>query len=224
MSKKSLPLLICAAVALAATFAQAGTLAPGLKFTDEHTISGPRNFWTDFEPMDSRGEFYAIVEIPKGTTGKWEVNQDGTIKWEIKDGKPRLVDYQGGYPVNYASSPKTVLAKELGGDGDPVDVLIVGEALPQGAYVKIKLIGILRLTDGGEKDHKLVAVAKGSPEEAAVNSIEDLNSRYKGQGTAIEQWFTNYKGPGKIQSKGWGSAKDAYDTFIQAARIYQKKK
>ena len=39
--------------------------------------------------------------------------------------------------------PKTLSPEEIGGDGDPLDVLLLGEAVPRGAYVKGKLIGVI---------------------------------------------------------------------------------
>ena len=39
--------------------------------------------------------------------------------------------------------PQTLSPEEIGGDGDPLDVLLLGEAVPRGAYVKGKLIRVM---------------------------------------------------------------------------------
>jgi inorganic pyrophosphatase len=200
----------------------ADELAPGCKLVDQYTVACAQNLWSDVKPTDAKGDFYAVVEIPRGTTGKWNVEKDGTIKWEMKGGKPRIVDYQGGYPFNYGISPRTMMTEKLGGDGTPCDVVIIGDPLPRGTVARIKIIGMLKLLDGGAKDSKIMAVVKGSPEDVKVNSVDDLNALYKGQGAAIEQWFSNYKGPGKIQSKGYNPAQEAYETFLQAAKAFNK--
>ena len=66
------------------------------------------------------GTVKAIVEIPAGTSAKWEISKDDphAVYWELKKGAPRIVDYLG-YPGNYGAIPGTALPKELGGDGDP---------------------------------------------------------------------------------------------------------
>ena len=46
--------------------------------------------------------------------------------------KPREVKYLG-YPGNYGMIPRTLLPKELGGDGDPLDVIVLGPAVERGS-------------------------------------------------------------------------------------------
>ena len=128
-----------------------------------HTLVGPKNFLKDFEPINSDGTINVVIEIPAGTAAKWEVDKkDGSLKWEFKEGKPRIVKYLG-YPGNYGMVPQTLLSKELGGDGDPLDVLVLGKMVPRGSVVDAKLIGILKFLDGGEQDDKLLAVLPGTP-------------------------------------------------------------
>ncbi len=108
------------------TGTQAETIAPNLRLIDSYTIVGPKNFLTDYEPVNRDGTINVVVEIPTGTTAKWEVTKpDGKLQWEFKRGKPRVVKYLG-YPGNYGMLPRTLLAKEDGGDGDPLDVIVLG--------------------------------------------------------------------------------------------------
>jgi len=119
-------------------------IAPDVKMFDQYTIKGSRNFYNGYEPGDSKGNVNVVVEILKGTTGKWEVStKDGSIKWEFKKGKPREVTYLGGYPANYGSIPKTLLPKQYGGDGDPIDIVVFGETIPRGSVIKVKLRDIV---------------------------------------------------------------------------------
>ena len=57
--------------------------------------------------------------------------------WEFKDGKPRIVKYLG-YPGNYGMVPKTLLPENLGGDGDPLDVIVLGPQVERGSVIKCK--------------------------------------------------------------------------------------
>ncbi|MGH7149636.1 MAG: inorganic diphosphatase, partial [Planctomycetota bacterium] len=113
------------------TAVAASPIAPGARLLDEKTIEGERNFLSGWEARTESGGVRAVVEIPAGRLDKWEVkNEDGLLHWDLKDGKPRVVKYLG-YPVNYGMVPRTVLSKERGGDGDPLDILVLGASLPR---------------------------------------------------------------------------------------------
>jgi len=172
--------------------------------------------------MHDDGDINAAVEILAGTLEKWEVDKtDGNLKLEHIDGAPRIINYLG-YPANYGMIPQTLLPKESGGDGDPLDVIILGPAVDRGKVVKCKLIGVLYLTDHGERDDKLIAVLADSP-LYEVDSMNELNQNYNGIEKILQLWFTNYKGPGKIQSKGFGSKKEALEILKFAIENYSKK-
>jgi inorganic pyrophosphatase len=156
-------------------------------------IKGDANFWTGYDPVNLDGTINVAVEIPAGTTAKYEVSmKTGMIELEQKNGKPRFVQYLG-YPCNYGNVPRSVLLKGKGGDGDPLDVLLLGPAVPTGSIVKARAIGVLTLVDGGEVDDKLVAVMPNGP-FAMVSSLEDLNRKFPGVTTILQTWFTSYKG------------------------------
>ena len=198
----------------------ADEVATGLKYLDQYTLSSPKNFLKDYKPTNSDGTINVVVEIPTGTTAKWEVDKvDGSLKWEFKKGKPRKVKYLG-YPGNYGMIPQTLLPKELGGDGDPLDVLVLGTSVPRGSVVKAKLIGVLKCLDGGEQDDKLLAVLSGTP-FFNVNNIKELNMQFDGASKIIEIWFSNYKGPGQVESKGITSVEEANKVLNLAIRAYK---
>lgn len=166
------------------------------------------NLLTDYEPINNNGDINAIIEIPSGTLDKWELNKTtGKVEWEHVNGVPRVVNYIG-YPGNYGMIPRTLLSKENGGDGDPLDVIVLGPPAERGSVVKAKLIGVLYLVDRGEQDDKLIAVSSNSP-LYSVNDIDELNQKYNGISDILQLWFTNYKGPGKMISKGFGSKVEA---------------
>ena len=174
-----------------------------------------KNLLTDFKPMFKDGDINVVIEIPTGTIEKWEVDKsDGQIKHEIKNNKARIIQYIG-YPGNYGMVPRTLLPKELGGDGDPLDVIVLGPPLERGSVVKCKLIGILNLLDHGEHDDKLIAILENTP-LYQVNSIEELDKKYNGVSEIIKLWFTNYKGPGQLESIGF-SNKELANTILKSA-------
>lgn len=165
----------------------------------------------------------AAIEIPAGTIAKWEFNKDNlTLEIEEVDGQPRQVNYLG-YPGNYGMIPGTILPKELGGDGDPLDVLVLGSPIEQGYVVQCRPIGVLQLLDHEEQDDKIIAV---NPESAFgdITTIEALDSTYTGVLGIIETWFENYKGPGKMESKGYASHEEAKQLIKTASKAYRKSK
>jgi inorganic pyrophosphatase len=196
-------------------------VALGLKYSDQYTLVGPKNLLKDFAPINPDGTINVVIEIPTGTTAKWEVDKaDGSLKWEFKKGKPRIVKYLG-YPGNYGMIPQTLLSKDLGGDGDPLDVLVLGSSVPRGSVVKAKLIGVLKFLDEGEQDDKLLAVLSDTP-FFEINSIKELDQKFEGVSKIIEIWFTNYKGPGKVESNGMDSIEEAKKVLNMAIKAYME--
>ncbi|MCP4719358.1 MAG: inorganic diphosphatase, partial [Desulfobacteraceae bacterium] len=130
----------------------------------------------------------------------------GMLELEQKNGKARFVKYLG-YPGNYGMIPRTILPKEQGGDGDPMDVLVLGPAVPIGSIIKARPIGVLDLLDRGEKDYKILMVQEGSPMDIC-DSVECLDEKFPGVTTIVKTWFTSYKGRDKkgnfkLEAKGF---------------------
>lgn len=178
------------------------------------------NFISDYFPLFPDGDINVVIEIPTGTTEKWEIEKkNGTLELEYVDNKPRIIQYLG-YPANYGMIPRTLLPKEAGGDGDPLDVIVLGAPVERGKVVKCKLIGVLYLVDRGEQDDKLIAVMDNSP-LYVINSITELDEKYKGITNIIQIWFTNYKGPGKLISNGYGEKSMANEILNDAIKAYK---
>jgi len=176
------------------------------------------NFLTDHEAVNPDGTVNMVVEIPAGSNEKWEVkkkseNPQGLLVRDIEDGRPRTVKYLP-YPFNYGMVPNTVLSEEKGGDGDPVDVILLGPSRPRGSVHPVKVIGLIKLVDRGQIDYKLIGVSQEDPLGQA-GSLEDLNRDFRGITAIIETFFLNYKGPGKMQSSGFDGPEEAMK-FLKA--------
>ena len=194
--------------------------ASAMVLTDRYTLAGDKHLVRDYAALDSSGYINVVVEIPTGTNAKWETDKSGgTMKWELKKGKPRVVSYLG-YPGNYGMVPRTLLPQEWGGDGDPLDVLILAPPLPRGSVVKARAIGVLKMLDGGEQDDKIIAVLPDS-DLGRVCSIEELRREFTGIPEIIEIWFSNYKGPGKMESKGFAGVAEAEKVIRASVAAYE---
>jgi inorganic pyrophosphatase len=196
-------------------------VAAGLVQRDAQMITGPRNFLTGYPAIVDVGVANAVVEVPTGYVDKWEVkNEDGWLHWDLKDGKPRRVKYLG-YPCNYGMVPRTVLSEARGGDGDPLDVLVLGASLPRGTVLPVRVIGLLEMSDAGELDVKLLAV-RDETAFADIRSVDELNAKFPGVTKIVETFFQNYKGAGVVETRGFGDVARALEILNDASQDFEK--
>lgn len=212
-----------------------GVNAPGTRSPDEDTVIGPRHYLHAIPARaelsidasggreSDRNAVHVVVEIPAGTNAKFEVDKDsGALRLEQIDGRPRVVDFLA-YPASYGMVPRTLLTKEDGGDGDPLDIVLLGTARARGEVVPARVLGVLRLLDRGEVDDKHIAVPADTPipSFAALRDLEDLAARHPKVLPILELWFTGYKGEGTIVSRGYGSREEAEAILERAIRSYE---
>src|SRR5439155_196635 len=106
--------------------------------------------WHDVTPGSKLPqEFNSIVEIPFGSSVKYELDKNsGLIKLD------RVLYSAVYYPANYGFIPQT-----LAEDDDPLDVLVLcQETVVPLTIIHARTIGLMTMIDGGQKDHKIIAV------------------------------------------------------------------
>jgi len=158
------------------------------------TYAEEKNFIFDIYPFNEDKTINAIIEIPAGTLEKWKVTKDGSkIIQQIENNKIRTVDYLA-YPFNYGFIPQTLLPTEDGGDGDQLDIIVIGSHVKRGSILKVKPIGTLIVIDNNEIDPKIISLAINNLEISRSNSIDDLEKNYLGLFEIIKIWIENYKG------------------------------
>ncbi len=157
----------------------------------------------------------AIIEIPAGTRAKWEVDADsGELHWEIRDGKRRVIQSSFPYLANYGLLPQTYEDPELGGDGDPLDVMVLGEPISRGKTVTVRVIGVMRMMDWGQIDDKVLAVDPNNSRMGHITSLAQLNEEFPEVTKILQTWFSHYKKHGRVEILGWDSEEKAV-TSIQ---------
>jgi inorganic pyrophosphatase len=178
-----------------------------VKYLDAWTLKGERNFLTGYPAGNADGTFNVAVEIPTGTSEKWETCTSSSLAdpaafprcneakpgrlmvHEVKKGVRRIVSYLG-YPGNYGSIPHTT-----GADGDPLDIIAIGPKHERGTVIPVKVVGVVRCDDGGDQDDKIIALTADSPLFAKVSSLAELNKQAVNGAEIIRTWFDSYKGP-----------------------------
>ena len=153
------------------------------------------------------GEYAAIIEIPKGSRNKYEVDHEtGRVFLD------RYLFTAFGYPTDYGFIENT-----LGLDGDPVDVLVLLDApVFPGVGVKVRPVGVFNMTDDAGIDSKVIAVPAKDPRWDWIQDITDVPEFTRKE---IEHFFEHYNDlePGKwVKTEGWGNAAEA-ESIIQAA-------
>jgi inorganic pyrophosphatase len=159
-------------------------------------------------------DFNVIIEIP--------MNAD-PIKYEVdKDSGAIFVDRFMGtamhYPVNYGYIPHTIA-----GDGDPVDVLVITPfPLIPGVVVRCRAVGVLKMTDDGGEDAKVLAVpvAKVLPMYSHIVKHDDVNELLLRQ---IQHFFEHYKDLEKgkwVKIDGWYGVEDAHAEIMSGVENF----
>jgi inorganic pyrophosphatase len=157
-------------------------------------FANDQNLISDIKIYNEDKTINAVIEIPAGTLEKWEISKDGKkIEQEIYNSQMRKINYLA-YPFNYGFVPQTVIPVEEGGDGDQLDIIIIGPTIKRGSIVKVKPIGAIIAVDNNEIDTKIVSVAVNDLEISRINSINDLKKNYLGLFDIILTWIENYKG------------------------------
>ena len=167
-----------------------------------------------------------ILKIPVGRKPPYDINVivetavgGEPVKYEMdKESGALFVDRflhtAMFYPGNYGFVPHT-----LSGDGDPIDVLIVGQVpVVPGAVVRCRPIGAMMMEDEGGADEKIIAVPvdKLHPFYTEVNSYEDLPVILREQ---IAHFFQHYKDLEKgkwVKIVNWVGPKEAAELVMHA--------
>ena len=160
-------------------------------------------------------DFNVVIEIPMhGEPVKYEVDKEsGAIFVD------RFMNTAMHYPCNYGYIPHT-----LCGDGDPVDVLVVTPVpLQTGVVVRCRPLGVLKMTDEGGEEAKLVAVP-----------VDKLSTLYRGMKShtdlpeitlkQIAHFFQHYKDlePNKwVKIDGWYGVEEARTEIMTSVANYQ---
>ena len=137
--------------------------------------------WHDVTPgEDIPQEFNAIIEIPFGSSVKYELDKiSGLIKLD------RVLYSAVYYPANYGFIPQT-----LAEDDDPLDVLVLcQETVVPLTLIHARTIGLMTMIDQGEKDHKVIAVATEDPE---FNSYRDAKEMPAHRLIMLGRFFQDY--------------------------------
>jgi inorganic pyrophosphatase len=170
--------------------------------------------WHDVLPhKDTPSVCHAIVEIPKGSRAKYEIDKpSGLIRLD------RVLRGSMMYPLHYGIIPQTLFD-----DGDPLDVMIITQVtvVPL-TLINARIIGVMRMIDQGIPDDKILAVAEGDPSVSSIYDIKDVPESLK---LELKDFFENYTVlEGKsVQVPEFLNKKSAFAKIEYARKLYHQK-
>jgi inorganic pyrophosphatase len=154
----------------------------------------------------------AVIEIPRGSRNKYEVDHEtGRVHLD------RVLYTPFVYPVDYGYFDKT-----LGGDGDPLDALVLLEfPVFPGVVVNVRAVGVLPMEDDGGMDEKILCVPAKDKRWEHIQDINDVPEQTKNE---IAHFFEHYKDlePGKWVKLGeWANKAEAERLIAEAKANYK---
>ena len=161
---------------------------------------------------DAPGMVTAIIEIPKGSKNKYELDKDsGLLKVD------RVLFSSVHYPANYGFIPQTYCD-----DLDPLDILVLGqEAVYPLTLMRAKTIGVMQMIDMDEEDDKIIAVHADDPEYAEYDDVHQLP---KHKMKELQRFFEDYKllEHKAVRVERFLGREPACEIIRQAIELYQR--
>jgi inorganic pyrophosphatase len=174
------------------------------------------NLWQEISVGDKAPEeFNAIIEIPKGSFNKYEVDKKtGLIALD-------RANYSAApYPFDYGFAPQTYWE-----DNDPLDVIVLTTfPLNPGILVRVRPVAVLDMIDDGDSDMKVLAVPAADRRWEDVQDLGDLNKHNLRE---YEHFFQTYKAlkgkPAPVETRGYKGRDEALKVIKKAIRLYDEK-
>ena len=156
-------------------------------------------------------ELEAVVEIPKGSRNKYEMDYETGTIW-----LDRELFTATRYPADYGFVPET-----LAEDGDPLDILVmVDEPTFPGCHIRVRPLGVFWMRDEAGPDAKILSVPTDDPRWIGVHDVEGVAPYVLRE---IENFFEIYKTlePGKkTETAGWQGRAEAEQAVEEARKRF----
>lgn len=156
--------------------------------------------------------FNVIVEIPKGSKVKYELDKKTGLL--LVD---RVLYSSVVYPANYGFIPQT-----LGDDDDPLDMLVLmQEPVQPLSILRARPIGMMPMVDDGENDEKIICVHLDDPEYSTYEHYDDLPRHRVDE---LQRFFQDYKQleDKEVRVGRFSDPEEAIDIVRKAMNLYEK--
>lgn len=141
-----------------------------------------QNPWHDVSTGKKSPEIVnTVIEIPKDSKIKYELDKEsGLLKLD------RFLYSAVHYPGDYGFIPQT-----LWEDNDPLDIIVItNRPVYPMTLAEVRVIGVLRMIDNGEKDDKIVGVYNDDPRFKEFTNLKDIPQHILKE---LKHFFETYK-------------------------------
>jgi inorganic pyrophosphatase len=157
---------------------------------------------------------HAIIEIPKGSTNKYEYDKQLQV-FRLD----RTLYSPVHYPGAYGFIPRTHAE-----DDDPLDVVVlVDDPTFTGCLIDVRPVGVLVMEDDKGLDHKILAVPLSDPRMRDVKSLRHIPAHRLAE---VDYFFNIYKDlEGKrSDTYGWEDRAEAMQVIEDCIERYRQMK
>lgn len=160
-------------------------------------------------------EINVIIEIPKGSHNKYEVDKEtGLIKLD------RANYGAAPYPFEYGFIPQTHWE-----DGDALDVILLATyPIPPGILVTARPVALMEMTDSGDSDSKIIAVPTEDRRFEHMQDLKDLNPHSLQEFKHFFETLKQLKGkPAVVEVHGFKDKAAAIAALEHGVELYKQK-
>jgi inorganic pyrophosphatase len=161
-----------------------------------------------------------------------EITPQDVIKYELDKASgllrvDRVLQTSSSPPTLYGLIPQTYCGSNVAAlsstvteaDGDPLDICVFSERPIDKSDILLtaRVVGGLRMIDGGEADDKIIAVLDGDPVFAGDSDLDDLPLPMVDR---LDHYFRSYKSAARVSIESRYGAADAHKVIEAAMRDY----
>jgi inorganic pyrophosphatase len=164
------------------------------------------------------GDYRAVIETPKGSRNKYRYDPSCDC-FELATTLPEGM----AFPFDFGFIPST-----LGGDGDPLDVLVLMDApVMAGCVLRCRLIGVIEAREkergkSWERNDRLIAVARHARTHEGVKTLAQLRAHTLDDLKAFFVDYNRLHGK-KFEVRGEHGPNRAAKCVLQGEAAYRKK-
>ena len=155
-----------------------------------------------------------LIEITPNTINKYEyITEAGVLKLD-------RVGYSSlAYPITYGLIPQT-----WDEDNDLLDVVVanVTEQLLPGTLAELRVIGVMKFEDGGERDDKIITVINDDKRQDHIQKLEDLGPHWMKEIEHYFEYYKHLKKPGTAKPLGFFDANEAVNIIKECEERYKQ--
>ena len=155
-----------------------------------------------------------LIEINANSINKYEfITETGHLKLD-------RVGYSSlAYPVCYGAIPMT-----WDNDGDLLDFVIanVTEPLVPGSLAELRVIGVMKFEDSGERDDKIITVLADDKRSDHITSYTDLGDHFQKETEHYFEFYKHLKKAGTCKPLGFFDKDEAIKIIKECEQRYIK--